>query len=154
MDSVSGRHIDRPAETDGNNSAAERTIPRKEHERPARRVLVLEPDTLLRWAITETLRSSGHAVIEASDGVAAEGALRLVSGRIDVVLLAHDFPASPAFDVLAALHGVAPGRTVLMTTPDGARLWKAGALAPGSRACLVKPFEMARLEGVVLNVCA
>ena len=147
MDSVSGRHIDRPADIDGNNSAAKRTIPRKEHERPARRVLVL------RWAITETLRSSGHAVIEASDGVAAEGALRLVSGRIDVVLLAHDFPASPAFDVLAALHRVAPGRTVLMTTPDGARLWKAGALAPGSRACLVKPFEMARLEGVVLNVC-
>lgn len=154
MDSVSARHIERQAESDGNNSAAELTIPQTPRQRLPRRVLVLEHDTLLRWAIAETLRSGGHAVIEASDAATAERALSEIPGRIDMVLVAHDFPASAAFDLLAALHRIAPGRSVVMTTADGARLWDAKVLAPGTCGCLVKPFEMARLEGVVLNVCA
>ena len=48
----------------------------------ALRVLVVEDDALLRWALVETLTAVGHTVVEAVDGAGALGKVRDGIGAI------------------------------------------------------------------------
>jgi CheY-like chemotaxis protein len=54
---------------------------------PRLRVLVVEDELLIRYAIAETLGLAGHTVIEADKGAAAVRALTTTTEAIDVVML-------------------------------------------------------------------
>src|SRR5688572_11936655 len=59
---------------------------------PLFRVLVVEDETLLRWALGEILRRSGHTVLEATSASDAREAMTRSPEGIDVVLLDFRLP--------------------------------------------------------------
>lgn len=113
------------------------------------RVLVVDDEPLVRWALAETLVGAGAAVIEAADGQQAMHALAHASAPVDVVLLDYALPNARHFEVLAALRQIAPATPiVLMTvyfTPEIAR----EALARGACRVVAKPIEMADVPTLV-----
>ncbi len=68
---------------------------------PALRVLVVEDELLIRWAIAETLTDAGHTVIEAEDGAAAVQALAGSAEPVDAVILDYRLPDSNDLTLLA-----------------------------------------------------
>lgn len=118
---------------------------------PHLRVLVVEDETLIRWSITETLTGQGHTVVEASN---AESALRTLTDdprAIDVVLLDYRLPDSNDLGLLARIRGMQPESAVVMMTAFGSPEMTRGALDLGAFRVVGKPFDMHRLESLVLE---
>ena len=68
------------------------------------RVLIVEDETLIRWAVAEALTAAGHAVLEAPD---AATALRIVDEApepMDAVVLDLRLPDSSDLSLLAAIR--------------------------------------------------
>lgn len=116
------------------------------------RVLVVEDELLIRWSIVETLKASGHAVLEAED---AAGAMRVVryGEEIDVVLLDYRLPDSNDLSLLIAIRHLMPEAAVVMMTAYGSPEIRSKALALGARRVIDKPFDMASLQAIVVDAC-
>ena len=92
MEPISSRWPGQKIPPDGDNVAAPPATPRMGVERRPLRMLLLEDDPLLKWAITETLKIGGHVTLEACDVAAAERAVQSAPGAIDVVLFDDHIP--------------------------------------------------------------
>lgn len=116
---------------------------------PARRVLVVDDELLIRWSLCETLSDRGYAVSEAADGKAAVRALTDGATLPDVVLLDYRLPDSDDLNLLSRIVSLVPdGRVILMTaygTPEVAQ----AALDRGAFKVLHKPFEMQDITALV-----
>jgi len=118
---------------------------------PALRVLVVEDELLIRWAIAETLGHAGHTVIEAEDGESAVRVLADSAEPVDVVLLDYRLPDSDDLTLLASIRRLAPrSHVILMTAYSTPEVMK-GALDLGASRVLLKPFEMHDLEPLLVN---
>jgi DNA-binding NtrC family response regulator len=116
------------------------------------RVLVIDDDDLMRWAVAETLREDGWQVIEAGDRREAEAALGTADAPFDVVLLDYRLPDSDNLSLLATIRARSPhSRVILMTafqTEDMVR----DALALGASTVIGKPFDMETVPALVTHV--
>jgi len=115
------------------------------------RVLVVEDETLLRWSVTQALSNGPHTVIEASDEQSALRLLRSAGPPIDVVLLDYRQPDSQDLRVLSDVRQTSPRSAVVMMTAFDAPETVAEVLALDAYAVLGKPFEMDRLEPLLLR---
>src|SRR6266545_864818 len=106
------------------------------------RVLVIDDDPLMRWALTETLCERGWQVSQGGDAQETEAAIRKTSTPFDVVLLDYRLPDSDDLSLLASVRALSPHSKVIMMTafetPDMVR----GALDLGASTVLRKPFDM------------
>jgi DNA-binding NtrC family response regulator len=118
------------------------------------RVLVVDDELLVRWAIAETLKEHGHTVVEAESGAGALRELQATSPRVDAVLLDYRLPDAHNLSLLAQIRWVAPRTPVILMTAFGTPELAAGALQLGAYEVLDKPFDMNQLEGVVARACA
>ena len=84
-----------------------------------KRVLVVDDELLIRWAISETLGSAGHTVIEADSGAAALRQLTVPNARFDAVILDYRLPDSSDLALLTRILGLAPERPVIMMSAFG-----------------------------------
>ncbi len=126
--------------------------PMSEHSR-ALRILVVEDELLIRWAVTETLACAGHAVIEAEDGKGAVLALTNRAAAFDAVVLDYRLPDSNDLNLLAAIRRLsADSAVILMTAYDTPEIARA-ALELGAYQVLHKPFDMHHLEPLVVKAC-
>jgi DNA-binding NtrC family response regulator len=114
------------------------------------RILVVEDEPLIRWAIAETLGDEGHTVMEASDAASAVSALRQAVG-IDVVLLDYWLPDSHDLGLLAEVRRLQPESAVVMMTAYGSAEMIEGAMALGASRVVGKPFDMHTLESLVVD---
>ena len=119
----------------------------------ALRVLVVEDELLIRWAITETLAHAGHIVIEATDGATAVMALKNDGKRVDAVVLDYRLPDSNDLTLLATVRLLSPKSAVVLMTAFGTPEVVKGALDLGVYHVLHKPFEMHDLESLLLEAC-
>jgi two-component system, response regulator FlrC len=110
------------------------------------RVLVVEDETLIRWALVETLALSGHATIEAADKASA---LRQVSQNPDIILLDFRLPDSDDLELLSMLKARAPDSAVVMMTAHFTPALIQGAIRCGVHRILQKPFEMQELPAII-----
>ncbi len=77
-------------------------------------------------------------------------ALQIVaSGGIDLVLLDLGLPDMDGHEVLAQLLRMDPKLAVIVVSADASSAAEAKALSGGARACLPKPFDIARLRDLV-----
>ncbi len=76
---------------------------------PSLRVLVVDDELLIRWAIAETLGAAGHTVIEAEDGAAALRALSGDGRAVDAVVLDYRLPDSNDLSLLTRIQTSRPG---------------------------------------------
>ena len=114
------------------------------------RVLVVEDEPLIRWSIAETLGDEGHTVMEATDAASAVRTLENEDG-IDVVLLDYGLPDSNDLGLLAEVRRLQPESAVVMMTAHGSADMTERALALGAHRVVGKPFDMRRLESLVVE---
>jgi DNA-binding NtrC family response regulator len=117
----------------------------------ALRILVVEDERLIRWAVTETLAHAGHVIIEAEDGEGAIRALTTASESIDAVVLDYRLPDSNDLTLLAAIRRLSSGSAVILMTAYNASEIARGALDLGAYHLLHKPFDMHDLEPLLLK---
>lgn len=115
------------------------------------RVLVVEDETLIRWSIAETLAQMGHTVVEAGSAMAAVETLEESLQPIDVVLLDYRLPDSNDLVLLASIRRMKPESAVVMMTAYGTPEVTERALELGAYKVVSKPFDMHRLESLVLE---
>ena len=121
------------------------------HGERAFRVLVVEDELLLRWSLTETLRSSGHTVLEAASASEARQAMAGGTDGIDVVLLDVRLPDSNDLRLLEEVRRRMPNSAVIMMTAFGTPELVQDALERGAYCVMNKPFDVHAVEGVIRN---
>ena len=117
------------------------------------RVLVVEDETLIRWAVVEALTAAGHTVLEAPDAATALQVVAEAPQPLDAVLLDLRLPDSSDLSLLAAIRRNTPTSAVVMMTAHGTPEDAAGARALGAFEVVEKPFDVQRLEQVVVAAC-
>jgi CheY-like chemotaxis protein len=128
----------------GKSSAAierGREIPQSAENIASPRVLVVDDERLVRWAIAETLSARDCTVVEAGD---AQSALHVVAEGVDLVLLDLHLPDTNDLSVLARMRLLAPETPVILMTAFATRAVVEGAAGYGVPV-LRKPFDLADL---------
>jgi DNA-binding NtrC family response regulator len=116
--------------------------------RPAR-VLVVDAESLSRWAVRESLTQAGFQVCE-SDGES----LADCDQPIDVLVLDATLRRCGAMEILQRVRAHSPRcRVVLLTELDDISLARLGPPTPKWRA-LQKPFDVADLVSAVRSLAA
>ena len=120
-----------------------------------RQILVVEDDSAIRRAVTDALRFSGYAVIQAADGEAGLEAAR--SRQYDLLLLDLVLPGGDGFEILAEVRRLRPAMPVILLTARGDEADRVRGLRGGADDYLVKPFSvrlLARVEAVLRRSAA
>ncbi len=112
----------------------------------ARRVLVVDDESLIRWSLAERLRADGHVVTEA--GTAAEAIDRAEQG-VDLVLLDYKLPDEDGLAVLRRLRDLDLDILVIMLTAHKGVETVVEAMKAGAYDYATKPFD---LDDVALRV--
>jgi DNA-binding NtrC family response regulator len=117
------------------------------------RVLIVEDEALIRWAVAEALTAAGHSVLEAPDAATARRLVAEAAPPLDAVLLDLRLPDSSDLALLAAIRRETPATAVVMMTAHGTREDAANAKALGAFAVIEKPFDIGRIEQLLLEAC-
>ena len=115
------------------------------------RVLVVDDDSLIRWALNETLSDCGCEVSEASDAREARAACREVPAPFDVVLLDYRLPDSDDLSLLASIDALSPGTRVILMTAFGNKEMEQRAVDLGAVRVMNKPFDMNAVPDLVVK---
>jgi len=109
------------------------------------RVLVVDDEPAVRFALSELLGDRGHDVIDVGSGAAALAHL----GEVDVVLTDLSMPGLDGLGLLREVRTRSPGLPVIMLTARGSERTAVEAMKAGAHDYLTKPFQV---EEVALAV--
>lgn len=127
------------------------------HGRPeifamTRRILIVDDEALIRWSVAESLEDAGFTTSEA--GSAAEAITQLGANGFAVILLDLRLPDSSDLGLLRRIRQMAPDARVILMTAHGTPEILAEARELGAVNTLNKPFDMARIVGLVREAAA
>jgi DNA-binding NtrC family response regulator len=109
---------------------------------PPVRVLVVDDEALIRWALVERFLQAGYEVCEAGDGASALVHFGSGAPPIDLVLLDVNLPDANGIELTKKIKHLCPScRVVLMTafgTPDAVQDGREN----GAYDVLSKPFDV------------
>ncbi len=114
------------------------------------RVLIVEDEALLRWAVAEAFTAAGHLVVEAGDAGTARRLVAEAAEPLDAVLLDLRLPDSSDLSLLASIRRDMPTAAVVMMTAHGTREDAANAKALGAYEVVEKPFDVHQMEQLVV----
>jgi CheY-like chemotaxis protein len=119
---------------------------------PSGTLLVVEDESVLRFAISKMLRKSGFRVIEAIDGSSALELVRTHENEIDLMLLDVTLPGVSSREVFEEARFRRPKLKVILTSAYS-RETVEGAFAglPVNRF-IRKPFQIVDLIGLLQDV--
>jgi len=118
------------------------------------RVLVVDDEALIRWAVAQTLTQAGHEVAEAHDAKSALAAVSEASQPFDVVLLDLRLPDCADLTLLSGIRQQWPESAVVMMTAYATSEIAAEAWKLGVYDVLVKPFDVNGCERIVRQAYA
>jgi DNA-binding NtrC family response regulator len=113
------------------------------------RVLVVDDEALIRWAITEKLEAHGYIAIEADDARSTVNTLNRETEKPDVIFLDYRLPDSNDLSLLRAVRTLAPDAAVIMMTAFGTPEMFKEAVELGAYRVLNKPFDVMQLPALV-----
>jgi DNA-binding NtrC family response regulator len=116
-------------------------------ERRAARVLLVEDERLIRWALRSALEAEGLEVVEA--GTVADGRAALAAADPDAVLCDVRLPDGSGLDVVRQAAADQPDVPVLVITAYGSVEDAVAAMRAGAYDYLTKPVEPAVLLPLV-----
>lgn len=122
---------------------------------PARTVLVVDDEALIRWSLGETLKQAGFEVIDAADG---RSAIRWVTETaphaVDAVLLDLKLPDIDGLALIDHIRRVRPGCPIILMTAYGTPETLQDALRRGAAETVTKPFNVDDVVDLVQRVLA
>ena len=110
--------------------------------RGALRVLVVDDDSLVRWALGCMLIQHGCAVVEGWDAESATRAVADPSNVFDVILLDCRLPDAHGLELLTVMKQLAAQSSVVMMSSDLSAGDLAEARRRGACAFVPKPFDL------------
>lgn len=119
---------------------------------PGRRVLVVDPEGASRDLIAGALRTAGHTVDTAPDGVVAADLLN--RHAYDLVVSELRLPGLDAFAVLRGARRAAPDLRLMVVTGHSSETAAIEALNFGVTGYLVKPTRPAEIAATAARVLA
>jgi two-component system response regulator AtoC len=115
---------------------------------PQKRILIVDDEKLVRWALTQKCTEYGYQSVEAGSG---EEALRSLQGEsVDAVLLDVHLPDMSGLEVLEKLKQAGETRSIIMMTADPQLDDVKAALRMGAYDFVGKPINFEEL-GVTLQ---
>lgn len=112
--------------------------------------MVAEDDPNTRAALAEIIRSDGHAVVEAVDGIHAKSTFDRT--RPDLICLDVMMPGLSGYDLCRHIRAVSPTVPILFITAKSEEIDKVVGLELGADDYIVKPFGakevLARIRAV------
>ena len=81
------------------------------HRMPKPTILVVDDEALIRWSLTERLKSEGYQVIEAETG---RSAVEKLPEGVDLVLLDYKLPDTDGLSVLRKIKEFDPDILVIL----------------------------------------
>ncbi len=130
----------RPAGTSGSPDAG--IIPLGAENSARGRLLVVDDEALIRWAVAETLGPLGYEVVEAASAGEAMTRLRGSAAPFDAILLDLQLPDCADLTLLGQLRRAAPGSPIALMSAFADPAIADEARRLGAVAVLEKPFEM------------
>jgi DNA-binding NtrC family response regulator len=112
-------------------------------------ILVVDDEPLIRWAVREGLEGAGYAVVEAGTAREALASLSGAGAPVAVALLDVRLPDSDDLGLLRRVRREAPDCRVIIMTAHGTPELLAEAMTAGAFGTISKPFDMARIVGLV-----
>jgi DNA-binding response OmpR family regulator len=107
------------------------------------RILVVEDEAGIADFLERALRSQGHVVDVATDGI--EGERMAVDGDVDLMILDVMLPRRDGVALLRDVRKVKPGLPVIMLTARGEVTDKVAGLDAGATDYVTKPFSVEEL---------
>ena len=118
------------------------SVPLPMPHRHALRVLVVDDDSLVRWALGCALIQHGCVVAEREDAASAIRSATDPSAVFDVILLDDRLPDTRGLELLTTLKQLAPQSRVVMMSADMPAEDRAEAVLRGASAFVPKPFDL------------
>ena len=115
------------------------------------RVLIVDDEMLIRWAVSEGLAESGHAVLQAETGREALELIDAFPNTVDAVVLDYHLPDSQNLQLLSTIRQRLPAAVLVLITGFIGANAKAEALAQGAHAVVIKPFNVGALERMLIR---
>jgi two-component system chemotaxis response regulator CheY len=115
-------------------------------------VLTVDDSAAIREMLSYVLKSVGHKVIEAEDGM--DGLQKALSRQVDLVITDQSMPKMDGITLVKALRALPQYKEVpilLLTTESSDGMKDEGRMA-GATGWLVKPFDPTKLIEVVDKV--
>jgi len=116
---------------------------------PPRRVLIVDDEPLVRWAVGESLRAAGYAVVEAGALADAWPVVANHEEALDVAILDVCLPDGNGRQLLTRVMRQRPGCAVIMISAYWGAHEAASLLQRGARHVVAKPFDVSALVGMV-----
>lgn len=126
-----------------------RDFPPMPKKSPDVRVLIVDDEPLIRWALAETLTDEGYGVLEAADGRRAVEVLKDTPQPVDVIMLDYRLPDSNNLQLLSTIRALSPCTRVVLMTAYGTPEVTAEALRLGAVCVVSKPLEMRDVADLV-----
>jgi DNA-binding NtrC family response regulator len=116
------------------------------------RVLVVDDEPLIRWAVTSALTPRGCRVAEAADARSALQLLARPQHLFEVVILDYHLPDSCDLALLGATRRLSPASQIIMTTAFMTPDVVDRARALGACEVMDKPVDLDRLAAIVTEM--
>ena len=124
-----------------------RDIPYGAEKVASARILIVDDERLVRWAVGETLGAQGYEIVEAADAESARRAI-LSADAPDLVLLDLRLPDCDDLGLVFFIRAHVPETPVVLMTAFGTPEILAQAAALGV-VILAKPFDINELTSIV-----
>jgi len=115
------------------------------------RILIIDDEWLVRWALATMLTHRGCVVVEREEANSGAQALTDSSDVFDVVLLDYKLPDTHGLNLLATLKRLAPTSSVMMMSAHMSQDEVEEALRLGASAFVPKPFDLDAVWGLIVN---
>lgn len=115
-------------------------------------VLTVDDSAAIREMLSYVLKSAGHKVIEAEDGM--DGLQKALSRQVDLVITDQSMPKMDGITLVKALRALPQYKNVpiLLLTTESSDSMKDEGRTAGATGWLVKPFDPTKLIEVVDKV--
>jgi DNA-binding NtrC family response regulator len=114
-------------------------------------ILVVDDEDLIRWSLSERLRSEGWKVLEAQDG---RRALEYAGEHLDVALLDYRLPDTDGLTLLRSLKAHNPRLMAILLTAYATPEITTDALDAGTFQLARKPFDLDEIVLIVRDALA
>lgn len=115
-------------------------------------ILTIDDSASIRQMVAMTLKSAGHAVLEAGNG--AEGYDQATSNKVDAVITDLNMPVLNGIEFIRKFrqHPASKGVPIILLTTESDDDLKRQAKEAGATGWIVKPFQQDQLLAVIRKV--